>query len=168
MTVRQNHYVFFTGLILLFTLTSKPAAANKLYQWTDKDGVITYSPTPPPETSGLTYDEVELETKPKAPDIAVRDAETENAISQTRSEHPVLPPATSIEKTPAGHAVKSMQANGGTTKTVSSNDDKCQDLANRVTALESRITLVNDANALNQTILLLSRYQERFDNDCVR
>ena len=166
MTARPYNLTLVISLMMLVASMSLPATANTLYQWTDKNGVITYSPTPPPESSGLTYEKVDLAAKPKAPDVPNSGAEMAKSISRAPVNSPVAPASGTQQTYTARSSVKNPKPGQTTSKAESHNENRCQDLANRVTALESRITLVDDAKALNQTILLLSRYQASFDKNC--
>ena len=65
------------------------AVAETLYQWQEADGSLTFSPTPPPEGSGIEYKLMSTGTKPAA-DISLPD--TTLSASQIASSQPSIQP----------------------------------------------------------------------------
>lgn len=154
---------------ILAALVCQTTGANTLYQWTDQSGVITYSPNPPPESSGIEAKVVNLN---KSGERKIQDSNTSDNNLRSATKPKASTDSLIVSPSLAATAAKKdLPRDEFETNTEDSIRDetfsaRCQDLANRITALESRMTLVDEVQALNKTILLLSRYQKSFDSNC--
>jgi hypothetical protein len=162
---------------LLASISAHVAQAATLYQWTDAQGVLTYSPTPPPEGSDFKVKKIETgkrtDRQTMSPSSAT--ANPESASQAEISETRIVPSPLLISPSISTNSdkVKASAPETGPDSATSirlQNDsnfgDRCQDLANRITALESRVGIVATADDLNKTMLLLARYQKSYDASC--
>lgn len=150
------------------------AWAEELYQWKDPDGTITYSTTPPPASITTNYQEISKKlatssitpvspstTRPKTPVtlapkklIAKKESRLERLVRLSPEPVPSAEPV-------AVEAILQPVNQDKVRKT-----RKCRDLSNRVGALEARLSTVSSAQELNESMLLLTRYQNSFDKHC--
>ncbi|MCB1757285.1 MAG: DUF4124 domain-containing protein [Gammaproteobacteria bacterium] len=170
-------------LLLLFCLTlTGLATAGKLYQWVDADGVITYSPEPPPKGETDSYEEISKQLEAKAIEPAQSPNSTTRAVLPEKPAAPangqvlnkqetklerrlrLAPTPEDLPKpaTPAVMSDKPIDHDRIRTQR------KCKDLENRISALESRVPAVENIEDLNQTILLLARYQRSHTRFCLK
>ncbi len=154
------------------------AVAEELYQWKDKDGTITYSTTPPPAEITTNYQEVS--TKRESPSI--KSAKPTAAATKTPKSKVIVQPAepltvkneSRLERLVrlSPEPVKKPQPQIRESILQPVNQDKvrklrkCRDLSNRVGALEARLHSVSSADELNESMLLLTTYQNSFDRYC--
>ena len=166
-----------SAVLLLYGMST--ALAGELYQWNDKDGTITYSTTPPPPEITTKFEEISksLDSKPSVQAAAPEDiAEKPPMAKQTTLpvEKPIQKPESRLERMVRLSPEPREQVEPKMKESVLQpvNQDKvrrqrkCRDLKNRVTALESRLHNVSSADELNQSMLLLTKYQDSFDRHC--
>lgn len=172
-----------------------PTQAAPLYQWIDHEGVLTYSPTPPKDRS-IQYSQVNdhhdqpsiaasAGTHTKTNTTAKVD-HTHNTSAETAQETrlSLKPPAVTVPQesrlerrlrlAPKAPAIRPITQTPSTLRSNSAPVDldtvrltrRCHDLTNRITALEARLAVVKNIEQLNQSILLISDYQNMQEEHC--
>ena len=164
--------------ILLYGMSST-ALAEELYQWKDKDGTVTYSTTPPPPEITTKFEEIgkKLDTEPSVQAVAPEEALEKPPLAK-QTALPVEIPSQKTESRlerivrlspePQEHVEPKIKESilQPVNQDKVRKQRKCRDLKNRVSALESRLRNVSSADELNQSMLLLTRYQNSFDSHC--
>lgn len=80
-------------LLLLLTFAVAPAYGVSIYKWTDKEGQIHYTRTPPPKSQ--TSDKVESKDADSVPASRVEDnAETKQPVADKKTASPTMAPPT--------------------------------------------------------------------------
>ncbi len=159
--------------ICLVALMGGSASAAKLYEWKDADGTLTYSTEPPPESVTMEYREIsstlsakKISKEKRHPTTSVQ-AVKQNSISskpESKLQRMVrLAPPLKKNSGNAGQTAKTRPVDYNKVR----QHRRCADLVNRISALESRISVVENAEQLNQAILLISQYQSMHDRDCI-
>ncbi|MDO6459829.1 DUF4124 domain-containing protein [Granulosicoccaceae sp. 1_MG-2023] len=172
-TVRTRSILNRALLLAALSFAAGSQAAT-LYQWTDADGVLTYSPTPPPDATGLNVKKIDT-AKKRNNTITASAIRTPGTATPAPREHSDAQQGLIVSPSLETPAEPTRRNNSAPDDTAVNTPEpvkdahfnaRCQDLANRITALESRISIVNDAQSLNKTMLMLSRYQKSYDANC--
>lgn len=150
------------------------ALAEELYQWKDVDGTITYSTTPPPANITSDYQEISKKLSASTLTPSAPNASVPNTAVILAPEKPIAKNESRLERlvrlSPEPLPVVKPIAQETILQPV--NQDKvrkkrkCRDLENRVGALEARLSTVSSTKELNDSMLLLTRYQNSFDQHC--
>lgn len=167
--------VTFAGLLYGFS----NAVAEDLYQWKDADGTITYSTTPPPANITTKYQEVSKKLnppwiKPAKPNTTTAVKPTFDTQATPSMEKPVTKKESRLERlvrlSPEPQKAISPEVRDSIVQPVNQDkvrkQRKCRDLSNRVNALEARLRTVSSPDELNESMLLLTKYQDSFDHFC--
>lgn len=177
----------------LFLLCTFSAHAGELYQWVDADGVITYSPEPPPEgtvsevreisgelasagepgsasgpsTADPLTEELPDSLTPSAQRQPIGLMKNESRIERMARLAPKQPHAEVVRDESVEPLTKAPHKTPLDLERVRLNR-KCSDLENRISALETRLSTVETAAELNKSMLMLSRFQTMHENSCAR
>lgn len=170
-------------LLLIAALFSSPIAfAGPLYQWVDADGVITYSPDPPSASVTKDFKEISSELgnnnievtpeKRAAQKAKVDTPQPHEPIGRLKNESKIermarlAPKPNHAEPTEWKAPVTPVKQSAPINLDEIKHQRKCTDLVNRITALETRLSVVESAKQLNESMLLLARYQTMHENSC--
>jgi hypothetical protein len=181
--------------LLLLLAHATVAFAQPLYKWTEANGSITFSPTPP--ASGIEF-EVISEPNPvaAAPEDSPLPARATNTSvlpepgqSISRVEYAPGNPRDlpyAISRSPAGTAVQPVNtgvavirqgnaASDDSDVSQSASDSaanykqsRCQDLKKRVTSLERRLKSRLTPEDMDNTVMHMARYQRSHDQYCAQ
>lgn len=155
-------------VLLLLSALLMPVAsqAEELYRWIEKDGSVTFSPTPPPTGSGIEYEQVVLD---------------ESAISAENAPEAGLPAATGAIAVPSGSTISESSSTpavgvpGAPTDTAvpqgapdpkSNKSAQCQELLKRVVSLERLVSTGVSAETMDNAYVQMARYQASYDQHC--
>lgn len=180
------------------SIGANATAAELLYQWQEADGSLTFSPTPPPTGSGIDYKVIKstgedsaspvllTRTKPgkTEPAQVARPAQSQlNSLpmmSQQPAEKLAYAPSTSglsqgitagISKgTQQGIAAVEPQPGESSAQAVaaSTKSRHCGKLRKRITSLEHIMAGARDAQTMDDTVVQITRYQNSFNQHCLR
>ncbi len=164
------------------------AMAEPLYQWTEADGSITFSPNKPPAgidfkviepTAGITSESSEGANEP----VLAASVGTASALDNSRKRLPVRssiatlnPEDSSVEsgsvswssndQQPAKPALPTQTLLAPTAS--NSTPGRCEDLRKRVVSLERRLKANLSPEDMDNTVVHMSRYQRSYDKFCVQ
>lgn len=157
--------------------------AEPLYQWTEADGSITFSPDKPPAgidfkiiepRSGNTSPGAEQATVPVLAASAIENTRTRPPVTSHRA--PLRSGNTSVEsgsvswsgnvQQPTKRALPSQ--NVSATKASNARLGRCEDLRKRVVSLERRLKANLSPEDMDNTVVYMSRYQRSYDKFCVQ
>lgn len=138
---------------LLVVSAATVANAEELFRWREADGSLTYSPTPPPASSGIAYEKVSSKSG-----ITAAPAKTAKAAEPLQVQTPA--PATLPTAQPALVA-KTSQSITPDTKT-----GHCRELRKRVQSLERLIMTDVSNEIMDNAVVQMARYQTSFNQSC--
>ena len=171
-----------TLLCAILLGTACQATANTLYRWTEADGSITFSPTPP--ASGIAFETIQTgggnanaQRPVQAPTAPLPQAQAPAVVPQQPAQglayapsQAALPSGIAWDKT-GNSADRTAQVQtpseppsgviGSTKKT-----SQCQDLEKRVMSLERRLRSKLSPDEVDNTVIAIVRYQDSFDQYC--
>lgn len=153
--MRTLNLMFITllGLGALMVTFTTTAGAEELFRWKEADGSLTYSPTPPPASSGIAYEKVQANGGiNKASPNSFQQAQP--IVTQTPA------PATLPVQQPALVA-KTSQSIAPDTKT-----GHCRELRKRVQSLERLIMTDVSNEIMDNAVVQMARYQTSFNQSC--
>lgn len=162
-----------------------------LYRWTEADGTLTFSPTPP--TDGRPYERVGAETASLPRARAAGPARTGTRAPAPERIAPVVPlsaapaPAAADKPAPApaaavpavgvaasraasaAAAAADAVGDGGEAVQIVASHDKarrCDELRKRIVSLERRLATELTATDMDNTVVHMARYQSNLDRHC--
>ena len=145
------------ALLATFLVVSTAGATEKLYKWTEADGTLTFSRTPPAEGSGINYEVVGANSGTNQLKQAqpVKQPSTDTMINQgsaiSQSSAPTVSSAKKIAPSPSMR--KSTQ---------------CGELQKRVLSLERLLRTDISAETMDNAVVQMARYQNSFNQACNR
>jgi len=125
------------------------AIATTLYQWTDANGVLTYSPTPPPESITLNFKKINTQDHISKPQ---QKAETTPAVKTQTTDIKKAPLQTSQQEPVNVDQIRK--------------DRHCLEMNQNIAALETRLTHAKSTDEVNKTMLHIEKYQSNIRETC--
>ncbi len=173
--VSKHLYLPLISIIYLMGINDLYAA--KLYQWADTDGVLNFSPEPPPANVTKQFKEISgnfqtgISHFNKKPAMNSQNNSEYIDTSIDRSNAKRLVPAINLSHPSSMQAIQfDVSEENKYSKPISHDfvreQRKCRDLGNKIIALEARITRIEGIEQLNKTMVMLSQHQQRFDQHC--
>lgn len=182
--------------LLLLLANASVAFAQPLYKWTEADGSITFSPTPP--ANGINFEKVgepspvatsrtvdPLPAVATAPPASLAPAEPVTRVEYAPGNSRDLPDA--ISRSSASNAIRPVNSGVAVVRPQSSEpidkdedqsaainsaasykQSRCQDLKKRVTSLERRLKSRLTPEDMDNTVLHMARYQRSYDQYCAQ
>ena len=171
-------------------LCAEALADGTLYRWTEADGSLTYSPTPPAE--GIAYETVRPDggtapgeraaadpaaalggrDAPVDPGAAPRQAASPEARPEPAAPAPSLGAAATEPPTPPAADRQPAETSADLSDAgpaVIASDDRarhCGDLRKRVVSLERRLATHLTPEEMDTTVVQMARYQQSFERHC--
>lgn len=181
--------------LLLLLANASVAFAQPLYKWTEADGSITFSPTPPanginfekvgepsPVATSRTLESLPAEISvPPAPLVPVEPVtrieyapgnsrDLPNAISRSSAGNAVQPvnSGVAVVRPQSSEPMDSDEDHSAVDSAASYKQSRCQDLKKRVTSLERRLKSRLTPEDMDNTVLHMARYQRSYDQYCAQ
>ena len=190
-TSRRRRATLLGGICLaLGAALSTAHADGALYRWSEPDGALTFSPTPPAD--GTPY--VEVDPMTMRPRTAAGADETSApatgaaAAAVVRREAPspttaapldadtvvrtdaATPRPSVVTAAPVRATPTPVPANGGERGTTAASSgekvERCGELRKRVVSLERRLATPLTPEDMDNTVVHMARYQQSFDRHC--
>jgi len=136
-----------TIVCTILTPTVLMGAEQFLYKWVDPDGTMTFSPTPPPKSSGIAYEKVKTGGKQSAAKLDKALPTDQQFVSKQR-----IPAATPIQQR------EPLQTNRKSAH--------CAELRKRVVSLERLMKTEISAETMDNAVLQMAKYQASFNQSC--
>lgn len=154
---------------LLATLQPSQAfAAGELFRWTEPDGSLTFSPTPPIDGTPFTaVDPASLRPTEESPREESRNEESRSEDEERRrtaATSAPMPPAVGRAFPPAGSRTSDVPAD--VPASAAFENERCTELSKRVVSLEQRLTAKLTPQEMDDTVIRMARYQQNFENLC--
>ena len=181
--------------LLLLLANASLVLAQPLYKWTEADGSITFSPTPPaiginfekvgepsPVATSRTIDPLPAQTTaPPASLVPVKpatrveyapgnSADLPEAISRSSSSNTVRPvnSGVAVLRPQSAEPIDSDEDQSAINSAASYKQSRCQDLKKRVTSLERRLKSRLTPEDMDNTVIHMARYQRSYDQYCAQ
>jgi len=138
-------------VIALLTLGSAALAEEELYRWREADGTLTFSPKPPPASSGIAFEKI------SSSGGALR---ANKPVNSRLTNPTVSPPATVPATSPA------LATRTPTSVTSATKEGHCSDLQKRVQSLETLIMTDVSNETMDNAVIQMARYQTSFNQSC--
>jgi len=124
------------------------SADQNLYKWEEPDGTLTFSPVPPPKSSGIAFEKVEINKKKNT-------AKLEKTMPSTAK------PFVSKQRIPAITPTANKQPTRSRQKTA-----QCAELRKRVVSLERLIRTDVSDERMDNAVVQMARYQASYNRAC--